>query len=216
MEPPLQHVFLLVIALAGSDWNCTETDGLWDCRPARSVPKAPAPPLAPVSPASAIAAGAVAFPEASGAATIAAPASAPVQAPAAVAAEAPAAVPDEKPEAVPAQAPANGQQLAGIDSSVSGSEQPIPGLKSSNAFVVQVGAYRQRVDAEQEVSRLDYESLAIVSTERDGEVWWVIVLGAFDSLESARSAGAQYEAATGGSFWVRTSDDLQAVLAAPR
>ncbi len=97
----------------------------------------------------------------------------------------------------------------------SDSGQAMPGFKPEKAFVVQVGAYRERADAEQVASRLDYETLAIVPTEREGESWWVIVLGAFRTLEAARSVGDEYEADTGGSYWVRTADDLQAVLAYP-
>ncbi|MEE4659808.1 MAG: SPOR domain-containing protein, partial [Halieaceae bacterium] len=88
-------------------------------------------------------------------------------------------------------------------------------VRLEDAFIVQIGAYRLRAEAQAAADRLANGKLSIVPTERNGETWFVLLLGAYPSIEAARAAGAEYEANTGGSYWVRTGDDLRKVLAAP-
>ncbi len=175
----MHHFFLLVIALAGSDWNCTESNGLWDCQPVQALPRTAARSLR--SPAAA-------------APVIPVPPSA---SPPPAVAETPPASPAPEPSPAPAPEDATSVRL-------------------EDAFVVQIGAYRMRARAQEAAAQLTYDKLSIVPTERNGEIWYVLLLGAYPTVEAARAAGADYETLTGGSFWVRSGDDLQRVLAAPR
>lgn len=79
-------------------------------------------------------------------------------------------------------------------------------------FIVQIGAYRSEAAAREQVRRVGDADLRIMPTRRDGEDWYVVLLGAFPSWQEADAAGRAYESASGGSFWVRRSSDLRAVL----
>ncbi len=180
---------LLVIALAGTGWSCTENNGLWDCRPAQPQPRAAARPLAsPVTAPRRMQSLDTPAPQAAEPPSVAETARESTITPAA-------------PEAAPARVV----------------EQPAPSAVAvagpTGAFIVQVGAYRERAQAQETADRLPYDGLEVVPTEREGEVWYVLLLGAYSDIETARAAGAEYEASTGGSYWVRTAADLQSVAA---
>ena len=82
-----------------------------------------------------------------------------------------------------------------------------------SGFVVQVGAFREPAQAQAAARQIDLSSLVIMPTRRDGEDWYVVLLGAFPSYEEAREAGEIYAARVpGGSYWVRSAQDLRDVL----
>jgi len=171
---------LLVIALAGGDWTCTQRDGLWDCQPARPQPKAaPRPLTRPIAPTAELPTAQTPL----------------ARTPAAAAPPRETAV---APEPVRTPEPA-GEQAVRLE----------------DAFIVQIGAYRLRTEAQAAADRLANDKLSIVPTERNGETWFVLLLGAYPSIEAARAAGAEHEANTGGNYWVRTGNDLRQVLATP-
>lgn len=199
------HTFLLlVIALGGGDWSCTETEGLWDCRPTQALP-APRRVVPPARPVTAQ--------------------SSPPVAPLAAPQEAPREVPQESPQAVPQVPPATAPALTAPAAPASQAAEPSAPLPPDRppsedsappevlaAFIVQIGAYRRRGEAQQAADALGYADLAIVPTQRDDKTWYVLLLGAFRTLDAARAAGDAYETRTGGSYWVRTGEDLQQSL----
>ncbi len=244
------HTFLLlVIALGGGDWSCTETDGLWDCRPAQALPapRRVAPPARPataqttplVAPRSTLQQPPALAPQA---AFQEIPQQVPQEAPQQVPQEATEKalqkaprdvleeVPEEEPQLAPEPSPeADPQATTATDSITAAPAAPIPQAAEQSApqqseapldpdspppelmsaFIVQIGAYRRREEAQQAADELAYADLAIVPTLRDEKTWYVLLLGAYRTLPAARAAGDAYEARTGGSYWVRTGADLQ-------
>jgi septal ring-binding cell division protein DamX len=176
-------ILVLLAALGAGDWQCTEVDGLWDCRAPRADVEretAAAPASAPATPAARQA------PDAGGpSGTLPGPGSE-------TGVETGKAPAVEPPPAEPAAA--------------------TPGAPPADAYVVQVGAYRDKAAAQREARRLDDERLVILPTRRDGEDWFVVLLGAYAGYGEADSVGRAYEEATGGSYWVRKASSLRAVL----
>lgn len=195
----MHYVFLLVFALAGSDWHCTESDGLWDCRPARPQSRVTARPLE----SQAVAAAASPVASAAGSTL-------PTESPVVEPTESGAAPGPNSAGEAPAGTAPTGTALTSTRSA-----PPIVSPAASElAYVVQIGAFRRRAEAEAAVSELDREGVVIVANRRDGITWYLVLLGAFSTLEDARAAGAEYEADSGGSFWVRNAADLREVKAA--
>lgn len=187
----MQHILLLVIALAGSDWNCTETDGLWDCQPAQPEPAVVAPRRAMAPPANSIA---------------------PAQSSMALPPE-----PEERVPALPDPSPEPEAELATEPELVAEPEmepkpaalpKPSPGFVPVPGYMVQIGAYRDPADAQRAASELDYGSLKILPMRSKGQDWSVLILDAFETIEQARAAGDSYVERTGGSYWIRSSKDL--------
>ncbi len=179
----MHNILLLVAALAGGNWSCSESDGLWDCRPTRPLPAArrAAPPAQP-------------------------------QLPAATSFDSPPPAQPRQQAAPSASAGPVPQQAADVSQSVTPAPRPPGQAPAQPDFVVQIGAYENREGAERAAAALGDAGLTVVPTLRDGKTWYVLLLGAFLSLDAARAAGDSYEARTGGSYWVRTMADLEQAL----
>ena len=86
-------------------------------------------------------------------------------------------------------------------------------LESGDAYVLQVGAFRERILAEQAVKEIELEGLKVIATRRGEDEWYVLVLGPYKSHVDAREAGEVYlDAHPGGSIWVRAAADLRESL----
>ena len=78
--------------------------------------------------------------------------------------------------------------------------------------MVQVAAFREKELAERAARELDLANLVVMPTQRDGEDWYVILLGAWPTYALADEAGRRFVEVKGGSYWVRNAADLQAIL----
>lgn len=50
-----------------------------------------------------------------------------------------------------------------------------------------------------------------MSTRRNGQDWYVLLIGSYSSFEEADTAGREYAEATGQSFWMRDANGLKAM-----
>ncbi len=80
--------------------------------------------------------------------------------------------------------------------------------RSGHGWTVQIAAFDNRVAAEQGVQRIARDNVVIVPIRRNGEEWFVLLLGTYRSQEAAVSAGSQYAEDSGNRYWVRNIDDL--------
>jgi septal ring-binding cell division protein DamX len=205
------HTFLLLIAaLAGSGWHCTEDAGLWDCRPNQPAPRVAAqvepkramPAVLPTEPEP------VPDPEPDIERKAEPGAESNAESNADPEADTAGQPGDEgqaepEPRLEPTPAPADSPADAGAEAAE---------LLGENTYIVQIGAYRNREAAYSEARRLAYSGMVVVNTHSDGKDWFVLLLGTYPSWTEAREAGLDYEATEGGSYWVRTARDLQQVL----
>lgn len=87
---------------------------------------------------------------------------------------------------------------------------PVADKDSEKAYVLQVGAFREQAVAVRAAEATGMEELKIMATRRDGQDWYVLVLGSYETREDARAAGEAYlDAHPKGSVWVRAAVDLQ-------
>ena len=85
-----------------------------------------------------------------------------------------------------------------------------------DAYVLQVGAFREQASAQRAATEIGLEELRIIATRRWDEDWYVLVLGAYHSRVDAREAGEAYlQANPEGSIWVRSAVDLKESLINP-
>ncbi len=78
----------------------------------------------------------------------------------------------------------------------------------NRGWAVQIAAFGDRAAAELGVQRIGRDNLEIVHTRRDGEDWFVLLLGIYPSHEEADRAGRAYAEESGGSYWVRNAAAL--------
>ena len=141
--------------------------------------------------------------------------------PAATRADPPATVEEPAPTAEAAPEPPLQDQpaaapVAVIERAAASEPSPAAAADSSESYVLQVGAFRTRELAETAASQITLEELRIIPTRRDGEDWYVLVLGAYHSSFEAREAGQAYmDAFPTGTIWVREAADLKQSLIIP-
>lgn len=173
--------YILVVALGASDWACEQDErGMWECDPERG---APLPDRAPerINPQ----ARQSSAPQTESVET--APAPQPLQ--------------------VAEDVQASPEQVAQAPSQVQ--DPPPLASFSDNQFVVQVGAFSTRADADRAADQLAISSLMVVPMQRDGKMLYVLLLGGYPDREAATAAGESFRADTGGDFWVRTTESVR-------
>jgi septal ring-binding cell division protein DamX len=83
----------------------------------------------------------------------------------------------------------------------------------TDEFVVQIGAFRSEQRARRAAAEFGLPQLVIIPTRRGDEDWYVVLLGAFPDLESARAAGQSFvEVFPGASYWVRNAAAVRRIL----
>lgn len=83
-----------------------------------------------------------------------------------------------------------------------------------NAYTVQLAAFRDLALARRTARELASFDASVRSSQRDGESWYSVTLGSFDTRDAALAAAAVYlEANPGRSTWVRSAAGLQPVPA---
>jgi septal ring-binding cell division protein DamX len=99
--------------------------------------------------------------------------------------------------------------------------ETIPGMAAGSAvltartdeFVVQVGAFRSEQRARRAAAEFGLPKLVIIPTRREGEDWYVVLLGAFPDLESAQAAGQAFvEVFPGAGYWPRNAAAVRRIL----
>jgi septal ring-binding cell division protein DamX len=86
------------------------------------------------------------------------------------------------------------------------------GAVEGNAYTVQLAAFRDLAMARRTARELAVSGAGVRSSQRDGESWYSVILGSFDTREAALAAEADYlEANPGQSTWVRSAAGLQPV-----
>ena len=84
-------------------------------------------------------------------------------------------------------------------------------------WALQVGAFKDAEAAEQAVADSGMETILIVPTERDGEAWFVLLLGTYERKVDAREAGQAYMGAfPEGKTWVRKSEEIKQTMNSQR
>lgn len=87
---------------------------------------------------------------------------------------------------------------------------PATRIESYGGYVVQLGAFREQSSAERAAKAGKLEEIKVLATQRNGQTWYVLLLGSYKSREEAREASAAYlQAHPDGSTWVRSSADLR-------
>ncbi len=76
-------------------------------------------------------------------------------------------------------------------------------------WAVQVGAFEDMASAQRAASEIDRDGVVIMPIRRDGEDWYVVLLGSYASIEEADANGRDYVEDSGGSYWVRGASGLQ-------
>jgi len=77
-------------------------------------------------------------------------------------------------------------------------------------FVVQLGAFQEQASAQRAARAIGQPGLRVQATQRNGQDWYVLLLGSYKSREDAEKASASYlQAHPNGSTWVRSTADLQ-------
>lgn len=78
-------------------------------------------------------------------------------------------------------------------------------------YVLQVGAFRDRANADSAAASLAGEQVRIVATRRGTQAWYVLLLGSYATEVQARQARQRYLADyPAAEAWVRSSADLDA------
>ncbi len=88
------------------------------------------------------------------------------------------------------------------------SPAPVSLATPVEGWAVQIAAFGDRDAAELGAQRIGIDSVNIVPTRRDGEDWYVLLLGIYPSREQAEQAGLGYAEESGGSYWVRNAAAL--------
>ncbi|MEM0954937.1 MAG: SPOR domain-containing protein [Pseudomonadota bacterium] len=186
----LGSVWIVVVALAGGDWQCNKRDELWDCRSpsAMSTVPEPARPAVETS-ATAVDASVAAIKNTASASNNTASAtntgSATFQPQASI---------EDEPSVPPTEQNATPSAQR---------------TEVEDAWVVQIGAFRSRDAAQAAASKLGYEGLVIMPIVRAGEDWYVLLLGEYAEKAKAQRAGDDFAKNSGGDFWVRSLRSLE-------
>ena len=187
----LGSILILIVALAAGDWQCEKRGGLWDCRP-------PVPVVAPV-----------ATPAPSAVVEPAVPLDAPAAAPPLPA------EPDAPVAALPALQAARSTPTEPIGTaSTQGQNHAVTNPTLGEAWVVQIGAFREQEAAQAAAQALKDGGATILPIEREGEAWYVLLLGAYAAKSDAQRAGDAY-AKSGGDYWIRSARSLQKLAKKP-
>ena len=81
-----------------------------------------------------------------------------------------------------------------------------------DAWVLQVGAFRDRDRARVATEMIADDNLIVVPIRKDGQDWHILLLGAFPSYALAQRAGDIYLLDhPGGSIWVRSAAGVRGV-----
>jgi septal ring-binding cell division protein DamX len=75
--------------------------------------------------------------------------------------------------------------------------------------VVQVAAFDNHAAAETGVERIGHAGLRIAYTYRNGEDWYVLLLGPYANRGQAERAGEAFTESTGGDYWVRPASAVR-------
>jgi septal ring-binding cell division protein DamX len=193
VEKPLAILLVVIAALAMGDAQCPETHGVPNCA-------APQLMLADAS-------GDVLSRDDLGHIADVVP---PSQRGAKAAPPQPATSPAPAPRAGPPEPTARAEPPAAEEPA--SSPGPVPAAAATeDGWVVQVAAFENRAAAERGVGRIGLENLTVVPTRRNGEDWYVVLLGTYPSRQQADDSGRAYAEASGGSYWVRRASELQAI-----
>jgi len=85
------------------------------------------------------------------------------------------------------------------------SETPAP----QDEWVVQVAAFDNHAAAATGVERIGHADLRIAYTYRNGEDWYVLLLGPYANRGQAERAGEAFTKSTGGDYWVRPASAVR-------
>jgi len=151
---------ILVIALSGAAWQCDNREGLWECRP---PPATAAGEAAPTVSADGEGGAGTPVPEAA--------ATNPTQ-PIPRAADAGAGY------GAPVNEGAPGAEDAEDTEAAAAANTGASTAASADAWVVQIAAYRDKEAAQAAARDISYAGLIIMPIRREGENWFVLLLGA--------------------------------------
>jgi DamX protein len=120
-----------------------------------------------------------------------------------------AALVDDEPEAVAAAIEEPPEATTIAARSEEQASESLPEM-SVEDWVVQIGAYPKFDSARNQVAAIGIDGLSIVPTVRDGQPWYLILLGVYPSRGEAELAGEAYvESRRRASYWVRSVKSVQ-------
>ncbi len=211
MRKQVNVMLWLTLTLSGGNWNCSNQNGLWDCR-------APAPEVATASSAEprrrggvekALATDGALQGDATGVAQSDVTGASQSDATGALQGDVAGAAVQTSELAGSASDPQPDSQLALYFAGESTQPSAPP---DEDAWVVQLGAYGDEATARHARDELGRQGLIIMPTRRGGEDWYVLLLGAYETQAMADAAGAEFVAGGGGSYWVRSVKSLERIL----